>query len=75
MIVAMDDQNYEDLMHLAPSVEATHKIRRMASFLTTHKISYIPDPYYMGAEGFGMVLDLLEEACTNLYETIVKAEF
>ena len=26
LIVAMDDQNYEDLMHIAPSVEATHKI-------------------------------------------------
>ena len=66
MVVAMDDQNYEDLMHLAPSVEATHKIRRMADFLTTHRISYIPDPYYMGAEGFSHVLDLLEEACQNL---------
>ena len=35
LIIAMDDQNYEDLMHLAPSVEATHKVRRMADFLTT----------------------------------------
>lgn len=75
MVVAMDDQNYEDLMHLAPSVEATHKIRRMADFLTTHKISYIPDPYYMGAEGFSHVLDLLEEACLNLFGMIRKAEF
>ena len=75
LIVAMDDQNYEDLMHLAPSVEATHKIKRMASFLTTHDISYIPDPYYMGTEGFTLVLDLLEEGCRNLYETIAKTEF
>lgn len=73
MVVAMDDQNYEDLMHLAPSVEATHKIRRMADFLTTHKISYIPDPYYMGAEGFSHVLDLLEEGCFNLFELIRKS--
>ena len=73
MVVAMDDQNYEDLMHLAPSVEATHKIRRMADFLMTHKISYIPDPYYMGAEGFSHVLDLLEEACLNLFEMIRKS--
>ena len=55
LVIAMDDQNYEDLMHIAPSVEATHKIRRMADFLTTHKMSYIPDPYYMGAEGFSHV--------------------
>ena len=75
LIIAMDDQNYEDLMHLAPSVEATHKIKRMASYLTTHKISYVPDPYYMGTEGFTLVLDLLEEGCRNLYETITKAEF
>ena len=70
LIVAMDDQNYEDLMHLAPSVEATHKIVRMADYLKTRKISYIPDPYYMGAEGFSHVLDLLEEACQNLLETL-----
>ena len=74
MIIAMDDQNYEDLMHLAPSVEATHKIRRMAEFFTKHKISYVPDPYYMGAEGFQLVLDLLEEGCLNLFNEIIKAE-
>ena len=70
LVIAMDDQNYEDLMHLAPSVEATHKIKRMASYLTTHSISYIPDPYYMGRDGFELVLDLLEEVCTNLYLSI-----
>ena len=75
MILAMDDQNYEDLMHIAPSVEATHKIRRMADYLTTHKISYIPDPYYMGTEGFTLVLDLLEEGCRNLFKQIKNAEF
>ncbi len=75
MIVAMDDQNYEDLMHIAPSVEATHKIRRMADYLTAHKISYIPDPYYMGTEGFTLVLDLLEEGCRNLFKQIKNAEF
>ena len=75
LVIAMDDQNYEDLMHIAPSVEATHKIRRMADFLTTRRISYIPDPYYMGAEGFSHVLDLLEESCSNLLTCICKAEF
>ena len=74
LVIAMDDQNYEDLMHLAPSVEATHKIKRMASFLTTHKISYIPDPYYSGSGGFSLVLDLLEEGCQNLYDKIINSE-
>ena len=74
MIVAMDDQNYEDLMRLAPSVEATHKICRMASYLKLRPMPYIPDPYYMGVEGFSLVLDLLEDGCQNLYDEIVKAK-
>ena len=75
LVIAMDDQNYEDLMHMAPSVEATHKIKKMSSFLKVRQMSYIPDPYYMGSEGFALVLDLLEDGCRNLYEAIVKAEF
>ena len=47
----------------------------MASYIREHKISYIPDPYYMGAEGFTLVLDLLEEGCQNLYDAIIKSEF
>ena len=74
MVVAMDDQNYEDLMHIAPSGEATHKIRRMADFLQRRKMPYIPDPYYMGTEGFTLVLDLLEDGCQNLYNEIVQKE-
>lgn len=70
MVIAMDDENYEALMHLATSVEDSRKIKRMASYLTTHEISYIPDPYYMGQDGFELVLDLLEEACSNLYRSI-----
>ena len=75
LIIAMDDQNFEDLMHLAPSVEATHKIRRMSEFLKVRKMSYIPDPYYMGTEGFSLVLDLLEDGCQNLYDIVAKSEF
>jgi hypothetical protein len=29
----------------------------------------------MGVEGFSLVLDLLEDGCQNLFDTIVKAEF
>ena len=75
LIVAMDDQNYEDLMHLAPSVEATHKIVRMASYLKARQMPYVPDPYYMGVEGFSLVLDLLEDGCQNLFDIIMNAKF
>ena len=71
--MAMDDNNYTDLMRLAPSVEASRKIKRMADYLTGHSITYIPDPYYMGRDGFELVLDLLENACGNLYRSLVSA--
>ena len=70
VIVAMDDSNYADLMHLAPSVESSRKVVRMAHYLKSHSISYVPDPYYMGRDGFELVLDLLEDACRNLYEEL-----
>lgn len=74
LIIAMDDNNYTDLMHLAPSVESSRKVKRMAGYLTGHSISYIPDPYYMGRDGFELVLDLLENACGNLYRSLLSEE-
>jgi protein-tyrosine phosphatase len=47
----------------------------MSDFLQRRKMSYIPDPYYMGVEGFALVLDLLEDGCQNLFDAIVKSEF
>ncbi len=71
LIVAMDASNRRNLQLLAPSVEAEHKIILMANFadLAT-KYDHIPDPYYEGAEGFELVLDLLESACDNLYRLL-----
>lgn len=34
------------------------------------KYKEVPDPYYGGAQGFEIVLDLLEDACVGLLEEI-----
>ena len=54
-----------------PTLEDEKKIIMMADFadLAT-RYDHIPDPYYEGAEGFELVLDLLESACANLYDNI-----
>ena len=40
----------------------------MMRFVTrATRYDYVPDPYYEGAEGFELVLDLLEDGCDNLY--------
>ncbi len=71
IIVAMDENNRRNLKALAPTPEAEKKIVLMADFLSPdlrRHHDYIPDPYYEGAEGFELVLDLLEDACQNMYK-------
>ena len=67
MLIAMDDRNYEYLFRLAPSRAAGEKIFRMREFFTRHPgWDHVPDPYYEGAEGFDLALDLLEDGCENI---------
>lgn len=72
LIIGMDSANIEDLRSLAPTPEAMAKIKPMAHWLRTiaTRYDYIPDPYYEGAEGFELVLDLLQDACANLYSDL-----
>lgn len=75
MVIAMDDNNYENLFRLAPDRVAHEKIYRFREFLRNHPDwSYIPDPYYEGHEGFELVLDLLEDGCSVLVEKIKESE-
>lgn len=71
IIVGMDASNLQNLRQMAPSVEASRKIIGIAEFFP-HGCRYdcVPDPYYEGAEGFELVLDLLDDACTNLYNAL-----
>ncbi len=66
MIIAMDDNNYEALFRLAPTLEGQQKIYRMTDFAQNTKWNYIPDPYYEGAQGFELVIDLLEDCIKGL---------
>lgn len=71
LIIGMDDANISDLLDLAPTVEAQRKVVRMADFVSmAMRADCIPDPYYEGAEGFELVLDLLEDGCRNLYRAL-----
>lgn len=67
LIVAMDDSNYDRLRRMAPTVEDKRKVVRMIDFVTGFtRYDSVPDPYYEGAEGFELVLDLLEDGCGNM---------
>lgn len=72
LIVAMDDANREDLRAIAPSPETREKIVLMAPYCRRpFGYDHVPDPYYEGSEGFEIVLDMLEDACSGLLESMV----
>lgn len=72
LIIGMDQSNIDNLRREAPTVEAQDKIVGMAEFLTDIYARWdcVPDPYYEGAEGFELVLDLLQNGCANLYAAL-----
>lgn len=71
LIVVMDDMNYEAVHRLAPSREAAARIFRMREFFRRFSDrTYVPDPYYEGHDGFERVLDLLEDGCAGILESL-----
>ena len=75
LIIGMDASNLANLRRMAPSVEAARKIHGMAEFFTPGaRYDHVPDPYYEGAEGFELVLDLLADGCLNLYRRLESGQ-
>lgn len=71
-ILTMDTSNYKNVISLDVKKEHHHKVKPMTSFCRIHKIEEVPDPYYKEDDGFEHVLDLLEDACTELLSHLKK---
>jgi protein-tyrosine phosphatase len=65
LILAMDAENKHDLLALAPDEEARQKVRMFRPGDLD-----VPDPYYGGDDGFEEVLDLVEEAASELLDEL-----
>ena len=65
LILAMDNDNVENLMKVAPE-HLQHKISLFLDFAKNHEETEVPDPYYGGVNGFRFVLDLVEDASDGL---------
>lgn len=70
LIIGMDDRNVDDLKQKAPDLESLAKIHQMTEYSRNKLYDHVPDPYYGGASGFELVLDLLEDACEGLLDSI-----
>uniref|UniRef100_A0A7S2XZB6 Phosphotyrosine protein phosphatase I domain-containing protein n=1 Tax=Fibrocapsa japonica TaxID=94617 RepID=A0A7S2XZB6_9STRA len=73
-IIAMDGSNKQAITEAASywgkSAQAAQKTKMMTSYCKKFDMKSVPDPYYGGAQGFETVLDILEDACTGLLESI-----
>ena len=70
LIIGMDDRNIDELKQRAPDLVTEAKIHRMTEYSRNPLYDHVPDPYYSGADGFELVLDLLEDACAGLLESL-----
>ena len=71
LVIAMDASNERNLKRMAPTPDDEKKVVAMSRFFRrATRYDHVPDPYYEGAEGFELVLDLLEDACDNLYQLL-----
>ncbi|MGQ9838800.1 MAG: low molecular weight protein-tyrosine-phosphatase [Cyanobacteriota bacterium] len=71
LILAMDRQNYHDILSLDPQGKYAEKVRLICSYCRFHPDEEVPDPYYGGEAGFHYVIELLWDACSGLLESLV----
>ena len=69
-ILAMDRQNYRDIVALDPAGRHRDRVRLMCDFCRTHRDQEVPDPYYGGPEGFNYVVELLFDACEGFLDQL-----
>lgn len=70
-IICMDGQNFKNVKRLDPSGQYRHKVFMMVEFCSRFKIHEVPDPYYGNEDGFGHVLDIVEDASEGLLKYIL----
>ncbi len=66
LILAMDRENYQDILICDHQGKYQDKVRLICQFASHHSETEVPDPYYGGQKGFDGVIDLLLDACGGL---------
>jgi len=69
LVLAMDAENHATLQKMAGGLQ-TH-IRMFSDYLDDTWPPDVPDPYYGEDDGFDKVLDMLEEGCPVILQTLM----
>ena len=74
-IVVMDDNNYSDICNQTKNAEQKSKVVKMKDYFAHYKgESSVPDPYYGSPTDFEYTLDLIEDGCKGLLQSILKED-
>lgn len=74
LILAMDKENYADILSLDPRGKYSQKVKLMCEFTSKYNLEEVPDPYYGGAKGFNLVIDLLVDAAEGLLKYVLAQQ-
>lgn len=67
-IFVMDDSNLSHVLKMDAHGQYRQKIKKLTDLIPECGFDHVPDPYYMGGEGFEKVLDLIEAAAIRFIE-------
>jgi len=67
-IYAMDQNNYNDLIALAPNQKAKNKVKMIANEVFENQNIEIPDPYWGTTNDFEHVYQMLDKICNKIAE-------
>lgn len=70
LILAMDDENYQNLIQMDTSGNDSGKIKKLRDFDPDPEDGNIPDPYYGGTDGFENVYRIVFRSCESLLSSL-----
>ncbi len=74
VIYVMDNQNQKDVVSLCSNEKQKNKIKLILNQQSNQSIKSVPDPYYDEMDGFEYVYNLLNEACQEITNKLMKDE-
>jgi len=72
LLLVMDDANLREVQEFAVEAEAISRVRLFREFdpRATDADREVPDPYYGGEDGFGLVMAIIERTSDELVERL-----
>ena len=74
LIIGMDSANISNLRAIAPSPEAESKIHAMSEYFSpSARHDHVPTHITKARKDSSSLLDLLDDACRNLYHSLTQS--